>query len=149
MRIGELAKATGLSTSRIRYYEAEGLLSLVKRRGNGYRDYPPEAVLVLEIIDSAQRAGFSLERIRGLLPMGQGNWDHDELLLAFNMRISEIEQRQKQLRRSKMQLQIAIESIQNRPQGISCEDNKRRVLDLLRGTGVISPAKRRNAKTTV
>ena len=50
MRIGELAKRTGLAASRIRFYEASGLITSVARKANGYRDYSPEAVVLLEII---------------------------------------------------------------------------------------------------
>lgn len=68
MRIGELAKLTGLAPSRIRFYEASGLISSVERKANGYRDYDADAVWVLEMITNAQAAGFSLEEIRRLLP---------------------------------------------------------------------------------
>ena len=64
MRIGELASRSGLSTSRIRFYEAEGLLNVVSRRANGYREYPAEALMILGIIIGAQRTGFSLDEIR-------------------------------------------------------------------------------------
>ncbi|NCO45819.1 MAG: MerR family DNA-binding transcriptional regulator, partial [Vibrio sp.] len=47
MNIGELAKRTGLSASKIRFYEKVGLFKTVKRKANGYRSYPPEAVMVL------------------------------------------------------------------------------------------------------
>lgn len=39
MKIGELARRTGLAASRIRFYEEAGLL-VVQRQANGYRDYP-------------------------------------------------------------------------------------------------------------
>ena len=39
MNIGELAKQSGLAASRIRFYEAEGLISQVGRQSNGYRRY--------------------------------------------------------------------------------------------------------------
>jgi DNA-binding transcriptional MerR regulator len=48
------------------------LLKPVARRPNGYRMYPPEAALMLDLITIAQRAGFSLDEIRALLPV----WSH-------------------------------------------------------------------------
>lgn len=69
MRIGELAKISGLAPSRIRFYEASGLIKSVARKANGYRDYGPDAHWVLQIITGAQSEGFSLEEIRQLLPM--------------------------------------------------------------------------------
>ena len=67
MNIGELSKRTGLSTSRIRFYEQSGLLQAAERGLNGYRSYPPEMVQMLELIAMAQGVGFSLDEIRALL----------------------------------------------------------------------------------
>ena len=39
MRIGELAKATGVDVETIRYYEKAQLLSAPTRSDNGYRAY--------------------------------------------------------------------------------------------------------------
>jgi MerR family transcriptional regulator, copper efflux regulator len=44
MRIGELSRQTGISTSRIRFYEKHALLPKAIRAGNGYRAYPDTAV---------------------------------------------------------------------------------------------------------
>ena len=61
MKIGELAKRSGLTASRIRFYEANGLMPSVTRQANGYRDYDEDAVWILEIITGAQAAGFTLD----------------------------------------------------------------------------------------
>ncbi|GAB3374542.1 MerR family transcriptional regulator [Lysobacter rhizosphaerae] len=138
MKIGELAKQTGLAASRIRFYESAGLLHTVARQANGYRDYPPETASVLQIIDSAQRAGFSLEQIRHLLPLSNGSWDHDELLVALKAKVMEIEALQVRLKQNKAQLLMAIDSIETRPDAINCADNRIRVLDRLRDKGVVA-----------
>ena len=39
MRIGELSGRTGISTSRIRFYERHDVLPKPTRNGNGYRTY--------------------------------------------------------------------------------------------------------------
>ena len=44
MRIAELEQRTGVSRHTLRYYEKEGLLLEVGRRGNNYRDYSEKAV---------------------------------------------------------------------------------------------------------
>ena len=54
MKIGELASRSGLTQSRIRFYEKIGLLKTVDRRANGYRVYPPTALTVLELIATAR-----------------------------------------------------------------------------------------------
>ncbi|MFI9150087.1 MerR family transcriptional regulator [Streptomyces sp. NPDC053367] len=63
MRIGELAARTGLSRDAIRFYERLGLVT-GRRLGNGYRDFPEEAVPWLFYVRTAQALGFTLAEIR-------------------------------------------------------------------------------------
>ncbi|MDG4814827.1 MerR family transcriptional regulator [Micromonospora sp. WMMD956] len=71
MRIGELAKATGVSTRALRYYEEQGLLPAV-RLGNGYREYGEQAVLRVAFIQDLYSAGLPSEVIRKILPCSSG-----------------------------------------------------------------------------
>jgi DNA-binding transcriptional MerR regulator len=130
MKIGELAKITGITPSRIRFYEAEGLLPRPSRQGNGYRTYSEQAANLLKIIDNAQRTGFSLEQIRRFLPQPQKQWDHEGLIQSLNTRIAEIETMQKQLEENKQALLSLAGSI-NRPDEMSCDDNMQRLLGQL------------------
>jgi MerR family transcriptional regulator, redox-sensitive transcriptional activator SoxR len=66
LAIGEVAARTGMSASRIRYYEARGLLPESERTA-GKRRYTEEVFRRLAIIDAAQRVGFTLAEIRDLL----------------------------------------------------------------------------------
>jgi MerR family redox-sensitive transcriptional activator SoxR len=66
LAIGEVAERAGMSTSRIRYYEARGLLPEPERAA-GKRRYTQDVFRRLAIIDAAQRVGFTLEEIRDLL----------------------------------------------------------------------------------
>lgn len=68
MQIGEIAAATGISRDTLRFYEKRGLLT-ARRGGNGYRDYPPEAVDWLRYIRLAQQLGFTLKEIEADLPL--------------------------------------------------------------------------------
>ncbi|ENF7818427.1 MerR family transcriptional regulator [Enterobacter soli] len=131
MKIGELAKMTGITPSRIRFYEAEGLLPRPSRQGNGYRTYSEQAANLLKIIDNAQRTGFSLEQIRRFLPQPQKQWDHEGLIQSLNTRIAEIETMQKQLEENKQALLSLAASITNRPDEMSCDDNMQRLLGQL------------------
>lgn len=134
MKIGELAKQSGLSASRIRFYEASGLIQAVNRKANGYRDYPTEAVAVLDIIASAQNAGFTLDEIRHLLPVtSKGGWQHEELVEAIERKLVEIETMQQRLVATKAQLITALDSIKNRPEDLSCVDRAKWVLERLHG----------------
>lgn len=132
MKIGELAKLSGLAPSRIRFYESSGLIKSVERKANGYRDYGPEAVWVLEIITGAQNAGFSLEEIRNLLPVSADAWRHEELLQGLKRKVAEIEVLQKRLEQNKAQLLVVIEGIESKPEGLACTQNTQRLLNRFR-----------------
>ena len=67
LKIGELAKKSGLATSTIRYYEKCGLLPLAVRESNGYRYYTEDAIVQLEFIKKAQQLDFSLHDIDAIL----------------------------------------------------------------------------------
>jgi DNA-binding transcriptional MerR regulator len=132
MRIGELAKRSGLAASRIRFYEASGLIKSVERTSNGYRDYAPDAEWLLEMITSAQSAGFSLEEIRHLLPLAQQGWQHDTLLDGIKRKVAEIEALQARLEQNKARLQAVIHGMENGPAGMTCEDRAKWVMDRVR-----------------
>jgi MerR family redox-sensitive transcriptional activator SoxR len=66
MTIGEVAKAAGLRTSAIRYYEEAGLLPRAVRV-NGQRRYEREILRRLTVVRMAQEAGFTIEEIHTLL----------------------------------------------------------------------------------
>lgn len=74
MRVGELAKQTGVSTSKVRFYEARGLLPPAARLANGYRDYGEYDARVVAFISRAQSLGFTLREIANHLrsPDGEG-----------------------------------------------------------------------------
>jgi DNA-binding transcriptional MerR regulator len=134
MKIGELAKAAGLAASRIRYYEALGLIGSVDRGLNGYRQYPRETGQILEIIITAQRAGFSLDEIRNLLPpQGKAGWDQDKLLAGLKKKLVDVEALQRRLVETCAGLKAVIAQIESMPPGGDCFDNAEGVLANLRG----------------
>jgi DNA-binding transcriptional MerR regulator len=133
MKIGELATRSSLAPSRIRFYEASGLIT-AQRQANGYRRYPEQALQTLGIISCAQQAGFSLEEIRRLLPQADSpGLGHDELLASLQRKVSEIELMQQRLVQNKAQLLTIIATIENKPDGMLCTENAERVLATLRG----------------
>ncbi|WP_280234722.1 MerR family transcriptional regulator [Nocardia cyriacigeorgica] len=67
MRIGELAKRTGVSERSLRYYEEQGLLVSGRTRG-GHRDYPETAVDRVIHIQELYAAGLSSKKIFQILP---------------------------------------------------------------------------------
>jgi len=72
LSIGELAKASGVTPSAIRYYESRGLLRSSRTEG-GQRRYGGEAPLALRQLSFAKSAGFTLAEVGALLgPMQTG-----------------------------------------------------------------------------
>jgi len=133
MKIGELAKRSGLTQSRIRFYESIGLLKTVERQPNGYRTYPPEAAAVLDLIATAQKAGFSLDEIRTLMPSDLEQWQHGALIEALRRKVADIEALEARLAQSKAQLVALVAEIEARPDDIDCAANARRVLTRVLG----------------
>lgn len=138
MKIGELAERTGLAPSRIRFYERVGLLK-VERQSNGYRTYPPQAVLLLDLIAAAQQAGFSLDEIRTLLPPDLAQWKHGSLVETLQSKVQDIEALQVRLAQSKAHLVALLAEIEAKPAEIDCTTNARRVLSRIRSGEWESP----------
>lgn len=67
--IGALAKATGLTTPTIRYYEEIGLLPPARRTDSGQRHYSEADVERLTFIKQCRDFGFSIERVRLLVEL--------------------------------------------------------------------------------
>lgn len=63
MRIGELARLSGVSTRSLRYYERQGLLP-ARRDANGYRWYEESDLPLVREIRDRLASGFSLVQAR-------------------------------------------------------------------------------------
>jgi MerR family transcriptional regulator, copper efflux regulator len=73
VKIGEIAKAVGMTTSRIRFYEKRGIIPPASRDKNGYRDYPPDVMTKLQFIQQAQHLGFTLSEVAEVRPSNKGH----------------------------------------------------------------------------
>jgi DNA-binding transcriptional MerR regulator len=129
MKIGELSRQTGLAASAIRFYESKGLLKAVGRLANGYREYPPDAATILNIIINAQQTGFTLDEIKGILPANTTNWKHDELIATLRKKLDDIESMERRLAESRTNILSLIDLIDSKPDGMACQDNAARVMD--------------------
>lgn len=104
MRIGELARRTGVSVRALRYYEEQGLL-VPERAANGYRDYPTSAVDYVRSIQLLYAAGLTSTKVTKVLPAACGqpgsvmtSADIEAELRKVHARLTrEIEQRQASL----------------------------------------------------
>ena len=60
MKIGEVAKLSGVGVETIRFYEREGILPKPKRKASGYRQFDLDTVHRIRFIKNVQDLGFSL-----------------------------------------------------------------------------------------
>ena len=70
LKIGAVAKQTGVAIGALRYYESLGLIQS-ERGENGYRYYAPDMIHQVQFIKQAQTLGFSLEDIGEILTVHQ------------------------------------------------------------------------------
>ena len=115
MRIGEVARQTGIGIETIRFYERKGLLAEPDRRPSGYRQYDNTVVARLRFIRRAKELGFTLSEINELL----GLWfDKDTQCCDVRRKalekIDEIELKVKALQSMKRSLKKLIAQCQQR-----------------------------------
>jgi DNA-binding transcriptional MerR regulator len=116
MKIGEVAKLSGVGIETIRYYEREGLLQEPQRRPSGYRLYDASTLKRLEYICRAKELGFTLAEIRELLELSfTANAGHVHIRQRAVAKISAIEEKIRSLQKMRRSLR----SIVNR-----CRSNK-------------------------
>jgi DNA-binding transcriptional MerR regulator len=68
LKIGEVARRTGVATRLVRYYEQQGLLTAT-RAANGYRTYSDDDVERVRRVASMVRSGMPTRLIKVLLDM--------------------------------------------------------------------------------
>lgn len=69
MKIGDVARRSGVPAKNIRYYEEVGLLDPPARGNNGYRRYTERDVEILRFVRRARRLGFPVADVGGLLAL--------------------------------------------------------------------------------
>lgn len=67
LKIGEVAKLSGIGIEALRFYERSGLLGRPERTQSGYRLYDRAVLERLDFIKRAQVLGFSLDEIKQII----------------------------------------------------------------------------------
>lgn len=105
LKVGDLAKQTGVSVRTLHYYDEIGLLSPSCRTESGYRLYATQDIVRLQKIVSLRQIGFSLEEIRDCLQ--QDNFSLKQVLQLHIKRLQEqMEMSGKLLKRLEMLLEM-------------------------------------------
>lgn len=96
--IGQLARAGGVKTDTVRFYERTGLLGEPARTFAGYRVYDPATVNQLRFIKKAQSLGFTLEEIRRILRLrGHGRETCQCVIRMAEASLGEVETKLREL----------------------------------------------------
>lgn len=67
LRIGEVARQSGISSATVRLYERRGLLAPAIRSASGYRGFPQEAVERMKLVQCSLAVGFTLNELSRIL----------------------------------------------------------------------------------
>ncbi len=96
--IGAFAAAAGVNVETIRFYQRKGLLPAPTRMYGQIRRYGDGDVARVRFVKSAQRLGFSLEEIAGLLQLEDGT-HCDEARVIAEEKLDDVRAKQHDLRR--------------------------------------------------
>ena len=130
--IGHLARAAGVPTTTLRYYERAGLIRPTTRAENQYRLYSEHTLQSIRFIRAAQAAGFTLKDVRTLLALHAGDMalckDVQPLIVK---RLAEVSQRLKDMRHIQRLLQSFLATCHAQDQEALCH-----VVDTLVGASL-------------
>ncbi|MCA1581324.1 MAG: heavy metal-responsive transcriptional regulator [Acidobacteria bacterium] len=134
MRSGEVARAAGVSTDTLRFYERRGLLPRPKRLANGYRAYGAQALDRVLLIQRALSVGFTLEEIaRFVKARGRGSPPCREVRALAARKLEEIQSRIQEMRAFQKTLEETVEEFDARLAAAG-EGEPARLLESLRPT---------------
>jgi len=114
LRIGEVARETGVPTKTIRYYEDIGLLPEPDRADNGYREYGSDTVDRLRFVRDAQATGLSLTEIASILDLrGHGETTCHHVLELLERHLSDLDRHIETLHKTRDHLDALTERARN------------------------------------
>lgn len=109
LKIGEVAKLSGIGIEALRFYERGGLLGRPGRTQSGYRVYDEAVLERLDFIKRAQVLGFSLDEIKRIIADKQaGRSPCLEVREIVRHRLEELDERMKEMRRYRRELGAAL-----------------------------------------
>lgn len=109
LKIGDVAKLSGIGIEALRFYERSGLLGRPGRTQSGYRVYDAAVLQRLDFIKRAQVLGFSLDEIKRIIADKQaGRSPCREVREIVRHRLEELDERMKEMRRYRRELGDAL-----------------------------------------
>jgi len=109
LRVGEVARRSGVGVETLRFYERSGLLDRPARTENGYRLYGEEVLERLAFIKRAQALGFTLDEIgRVIAEKRAGQTPCAHVREIVRRRLQELDERMAQMRRYRREVAAAL-----------------------------------------
>jgi len=94
LRIGEVARRTGISPDTVRHYERQGLIPKSKRTAAGYRMFVPEVVERVRLIRSALNVGFTIRELSRIFRIrDRGGVPCEEVRSLAALKLDQLEKR--------------------------------------------------------
>ncbi len=119
LTIGGLAKEAGVSVETIRFYQRRDLLPEPDRPLGSIRRYNMTDITRIIFIKSAQRLGFSLNEVAGLLKLADGG-QCDEAKELAEHKLTDVQSRIADLRRIELALQELISRCRTGRSEVKC-----------------------------
>ncbi|GHB07020.1 MerR family transcriptional regulator [Modicisalibacter luteus] len=119
MKVGELARAAGVTAETVRHYTREGLLSPSRNPDNGYQLYDRGDLNRLRFIQRARTLGFSVKEISDILEHAdQGDSPCPLVRDLLAQRLPTIRQRIAELEALAARMEQALDTWRDMPDGV-------------------------------
>ena len=110
LKIGDVARLSGIGIETLRFYEKSGLLERPARTQSGYRMYGRDVLDRLAFIKQSQTLGFSLDEIRSIVEDARmGKSPCDEVREIVRHRLEDLDERMREMRRYRKELAGTLE----------------------------------------
>lgn len=114
LKIGDVARLSGIGIEALRFYEKSGLLDKPVRTYSGYRMYSQNVLERLSFIKKAQVLGFSLEEIKQVIKDSRGGQKPcDEVRELVRQKLIELDIKLKQLQQYRDELATTLQDWDN------------------------------------
>ena len=141
LKIGEVAKLSGVGIEALRFYEKSGLLDRPGRTFSGYRMYDESVLERLSFIKKAQLLGFTLDEIRELIDHkrhGENPCEH--VRAKVKSRLSDLSERIEQMIQYRDELAEALKEWEK------IGESSGHVCGLIEASHIEHPVEKRNFK---
>ena len=141
LKIGEVAKLSGVGIEALRFYEKNGLLDRPGRTYSGYRMYDESVLERLSFIKKAQLLGFTLDEIRELIDHkrnGENPCEH--VRTKVKTRLTDLSERIEQMIQYRDELAEALEEWEE------IGESSGHVCGLIEASHIEHPVEKRNLK---